>query len=136
MKQKTSSRNCPCGLPLSYDDCCGRYIEHAEVPAPTAQALMRSRYSAYTLLRSDYLLATWHPECRPDQLDLTEDSARIKWLGLEIIHCDAGLEGDLRGVVEFLARYKVGGRAERLHEVSRFVCLDGRWYYRDGDIGD
>jgi len=136
MKNKTPSLLCPCGLPHSYEDCCGRYLDHPETPAPTAQALMRSRYSAYTRQYADYLLATWHPDHRPDHLDLAGDGSRVKWLGLEIIQCTNGLEQDERGVVEFLARYKTGGRAERLHEVSRFVRQDGRWFYLDGDISD
>ena len=90
---------------------------------------MRSRYSAYVLGRRDYLLATWHPDTRPAALDL-EPQAR--WLGLEIrdrAQTDAG-----HAQVEFVARYRVDGRAVRLHERSRFSReADGRWYYVDGD---
>jgi SEC-C motif-containing protein len=136
MRQKPRLPQCPCGAPLAYDACCGRYIEHPEVAAPSAEALMRSRYSAYTRQNVEYLMATWHPDCCPDRLDLSEGDPQVKWLGLEVIRCSAGLPGDQEGVVEFLARYKVGGRAERLHEISRFVCVDGRWLYRDGDITD
>ena len=92
---------------------------------------MRSRYTAYTLLREDYLLASWHASTRPAQLDLAAETPS-KWLGLEIRRHqqqDAG-----HAVVEFVARYKVSGRAHRLHEVSRFVCEEGRWFYVDGDI--
>lgn len=136
MKNKAQSASCPCGLPLDYVSCCGRYIEHPEVAAPTAEALMRSRYSAYTRQNTDYLMATWHPDYCPDRLDLSDGDSQVKWLGLEVINCAAGQPGDQEGVVEFLARYKVSGRAERLHEVSRFVAVDGRWLYRDGDILD
>jgi len=93
---------------------------------------MRSRYSAYCLSRTDYLLATWHHSTRPASL---ECSAAQKWLGLRIITTQQGGEKDTHGVVEFVARYKVGGaRAERLHEVSEFLQIDGRWYYVQGQL--
>jgi SEC-C motif-containing protein len=92
---------------------------------------MRSRYSAYTLLREDYLQATWHASNRPVQLDLAAE-APSKWLGLEIRRHEQ--QNAEHAVVEFVARYKVAGRAHRLHEVSRFVREDGRWFYVDGDI--
>ena len=100
-------------------------------PAPDAEALMRSRYSAYVLGLADYLLATWHPSTRPATLDA--DPAGLKWLGLEVRRhtvIDAA-----QASVEFVARSKLGGRAHRLHETSRFVREDdGRWYYVDGEI--
>jgi SEC-C motif-containing protein len=123
---------CWCGRPVAAAQCCGRYLEVGE-PAPTAEALMRSRYSAYVRGDEAYLLATWHPSTRPAVLDLAEDTA-TKWLGLEITRTEAGGEQDERGSVEFVARYKVGGRAHRLHEVSRFVREEGRWYYVDGEV--
>jgi SEC-C motif-containing protein len=121
---------CPCGSGQGYAQCCGRYIEGAEV-APTAEALMRSRYSAYTLLREDYLLATWHASTRPAQFGLAEEAA-AKWLGLEIKRGEQQDAG--HAVVEFVARYKIAGRAHRMREVSRFVREGGRWFYVDGDI--
>lgn len=91
---------------------------------------MRSRYSAYALGRVDYLLATWHPDTRPDELDLG-DPAATRWLGLEVKR--HGLTGPDHAIVEFVARYRTGGGpAVRLHEISRFVREDGRWYYVDG----
>ncbi len=95
---------------------------------------MRSRYSAYVLGLSDYLLATWHPDTRPRQLDLAEPPGQgTTWLGLGIKrHLDSA---DDRAMVEFVARYRIGGaRARRLHERSRFVRENGAWYYLDGDI--
>jgi SEC-C motif-containing protein len=92
---------------------------------------MRSRYTAYTLLREDYLLATWHVSTRPAQLGLA-DEADNKWLGLQVkqhVQQDAD-----HAIVEFIARYKIGGRAHRMHEVSSFVREDGRWFYVDGEI--
>jgi len=92
---------------------------------------MRSRYTAYTLLREDYLLATWHSSTRPEKLGLTEE-ATSKWLGLQVKRHEQ--IDNTHAVVEFVARYKVAGRAHRLHETSRFVREDGRWFYVDGDV--
>jgi SEC-C motif-containing protein len=92
---------------------------------------MRSRYSAYALGRADYLLNTWHPRTRPARID--PDPER-RWLGLTIRHAHCGGERDDRGTVEFIARFRIGGKAYRLHETSRFERIDGRWYYVDGDI--
>ncbi|BAN35752.1 SEC-C motif domain-containing protein [Sulfuricella denitrificans skB26] len=121
---------CPCGRPYSYEDCCGRYTGD-DTPAPTAEALMRSRYTAYTLAQEPYLLATWHPSTRPAALDLNTEP-RPKWLGLQVKRYQE-TDGS-HAEVEFIARYKIGGRAHRLHETSRFVREEGQWYYLDGDI--
>ncbi len=91
---------------------------------------MRSRYSAYVLGLEDYLLATWHASTRPAALNLGAE-AQAKWLGLEI---KASAENGDSATVEFVVRCRVGGRAQRLHEVSRFVRADGRWFYVDGVI--
>src|SRR3970282_2574017 len=82
MNKKTSNSLCPCGSNKKYSECCARYVDNSE-PAPTAEALMRSRYTAYTQLAEDYLLATWHPSTRPAALGLAED-VPTKWLGLEV----------------------------------------------------
>ena len=120
---------CPCGSGQTYAACCGRLHAGAE-NAATAEALMRSRYSAYVGQLADYLLATWHPTTRPSELDLAADGT--KWLGLEVNRqqvIDAH-----HATVEFVARYRIAGRGHRLHELSRFVREDGRWYYVDGDL--
>ena len=91
---------------------------------------MRSRYCAYTMGLEAYLLATWHASTRPPP-DLSADKD-TRWLGLEIRRHESA--GPDRAIVEFIARYKIGGRAHRLHEVSRFVLEEGRWYYMDGDF--
>jgi SEC-C motif-containing protein len=122
---------CTCGSNKNYPDCCGRYLDGNE-SAPTAETLMRSRYTAYTLLREDYLLATWHPSTRPVTLNLANDIA-TKWLGLEVKRHEQ--QQPDQAVVEFVARYKVKGRAHRLHEVSRFVRENEQWFYVDGDVG-
>ncbi|MFA5825070.1 MAG: YchJ family metal-binding protein [Gallionellaceae bacterium] len=121
---------CPCGSANPYTTCCARYVEDNE-PAPSAEALMRSRYTAYTLQREDYLLATWHSSTRPASLDLADDAA-TKWLGLEVKRHEQQ-DAD-HAIVEFVARYKVNGRAHRLHEISRFVREEGRWFYVDGKL--
>jgi SEC-C motif-containing protein len=91
---------------------------------------MRSRYSAFVLGLHDYLLATWHSSTRPAALDA--DPPGLKWLGLEVRrHVQQNAD---HASVEFVARSKVGGRAHRLHETSRFVREDGHWYYVDGTV--
>ena len=119
---------CPCGRPLAYADCCGRL--HAGSPAADTESLMRSRYSAYVLGLEDYLLATWHASTRPVALNLDRE-APSKWLGLEV---RAHAASDDTATVEFVARCRVGGRAQRMHETSRFVREDGCWFYVDGVI--
>ncbi len=128
MAQKQKDVICPCGGGL-YMQCCGRFIVNGDVPQ-TAVELMRSRYTAYTLRDEAYLQATWHARTRPDMQLAAQDDG-LKWSGLEVRkHQQHGDEA----TVEFVARYKIGGRAERLHEVSRFVREEGRWFYVDGSF--
>ena len=122
---------CPCGSGAAYADCCGAWHTGARhLQAPSAEALMRSRYSAFVLGLGGYLLATWHPSKRPAELD--PEPPGLKWLGLDVRRALAQ-DAD-HATVEFVARNKVAGRAFRLHETSRFVREDGRWYYVDGDV--
>lgn len=124
-----SPQPCPCGAP-DYAACCGRY--HGGALPPDAVRLMRSRYSAYVLRDEAYLRATWHPDTRPAGA-LLEDGGGIKWLGLQVLGAsEGGSSAPGTATVEFVARYKLGGRARRLHEISRFVRLEGRWLYVDG----
>ncbi|MFZ1411890.1 MAG: YchJ family protein [Micropruina sp.] len=118
---------CPCGTGRPYAACCGPL--HAGRPAATAEALMRSRYSAYTLGNEPYLLDTWHPRTRPETLDL---DPRTSWLGLEIHATTGGSPFDSTGTVEFSAHFRTGRRRATLHEVSRFETHDGRWVYLTG----
>ncbi len=114
-----------------YDACCARYHSDAlRLQAPTPEALMRSRYSAYALGLTDYINETWHVSTRPETLSRFE--AADKWFGLEIRDAPKALGEE--GYVEFVARSKPkgGGAAIRLHERSRFVREGGRWYYVDG----
>ena len=131
---------CPCGrrdrrgAVLPYVQCCGRYLDDfAQTPAPDAESLMRSRYTAFVRERADYLLATWHSSHRPERLDF---EPAVKWLGLEVrahVATDAS-----HAEVEFVARQRDrSGAATRLAERSRFVREKGeggllRWYYIDG----
>lgn len=117
---------CPCGSGRTLAVCCGPL--HAGTPAASAEALMRSRYSAYVLRNADYLLASWHPSTRPAALDLPAPGPR--WLGLEVRR--AWRIDDWHAGVEFIARWREGGApAVRQHERSRFVFEDGRWFYLD-----
>jgi SEC-C motif-containing protein len=117
----------PCGSGDTYADCCGRF--HAGTPAPTAEALMRSRFSAFAIGNPEYLLATWHPSTRPATLELDDDT---QWRRLDVVRTEAGGPFDDRGVVEFAAHYTADGARGVLRETSRFVREGGRWYYVDG----
>ena len=125
---KLAPHACPCNSDLPYAECCQPWHRgYAEQRyAPTPEALMRSRYAAYVLGLLEYLLVTWHPSTAPGDLELPP----LKWLGLEVKISEE--HGDA-GVVEFVARYRdSSGKAERLHETSRFVREGGQWYYIDG----
>jgi SEC-C motif-containing protein len=125
-----STAPCPCGSGHAFGTCCGPALSGARA-ASTAEALMRSRYTAFTLRDTAYLLASWHPSTRPEHLALDEQPPP-KWIGLDVRAHRPLAENHAE--VEFLARYRVGGRAQRLHETSRFVRESGCWYYVDGDI--
>ena len=134
--------DCPCGgagradagtaaTQPRYDACCGRYIDGVAQP-PNALELMCSRYSAYVLRDTAYLRATWADATCPAGLE-RDTAERPRWLGLQVKHHVQ--PDDRHAEVEFVARYKVGGRALRLHENSRFERgIDGRWRYVDGDL--
>ena len=122
---------CPCGRPAAYDACCGRWHSGPlHLQAPDAEALMRSRYSAFVKELAEYLQLTWHPSTRP--LDPPRLEPGLRWLGLEVKRHQR--IDDNHAVVEFVARSKLGGRAHRLHETSRFVREGGRWFYAGGDV--
>lgn len=125
---------CPCGSGRPYADCCGalhrRFADAGVLTAPSAEALMRSRYSAFVLGDLAYLQASWHASMRP--AELAPNEAGLKWLGLEVRQ-HLSQDAD-HATVEFIARSKLGGRAHRLHEISRFVREEGVWYYLDGEL--
>ena len=126
---------CPCGSLRPYAVCCGPLLS-GERWAATAEALMRSRYTAFAVGDEGYLLRTWHPRTRPDDVSLDRGT---RWTGLSVLRCDAGGVEDSQGVVEFVATWRdgsaTGGSGGELHEVSRFVRRAGRWLYLDGDHG-
>ncbi|OUS93729.1 YchJ family protein [Rhodococcus sp. NCIMB 12038] len=123
----TVTVRCPCLLGEPYDECCGRY-HRGEAKAPTAERLMRSRFSAFAVLDADYLIATWHPSTRPADLDLDPEQ---RWTRLDILGTTGGGLLDTTGTVEFRAHYVLDGHRESLHENSRFVREDGDWLYLD-----
>ena len=124
---------CPCGFDRSYEVCCGPL--HAGAPARDAEALMRSRYSAYVREDADDLLRSWHASTRPDQLSFeTVPARKPTWLKLDVLRHVA--TDDDHAEVEFVARYRVaGGSVVRMREHSRFVREHGHWFYLDA-IGD
>jgi SEC-C motif-containing protein len=121
---------CPCGSGRRFVDCCGPFVDGREWPT-TPERLMRSRYTAYCLGKADWLRESWHPATRLGNIELDQGA---RWIGLKIVSAEGGGPEDVRGIVEFVARFKVGGRAHRLHERSRFRRREGRWYYLDGDL--
>ncbi|WP_067272365.1 YchJ family protein [Streptomyces jeddahensis] len=121
---------CPCGSGAAYSQCCGRRHSGAAA-APTAEALMRSRYSAFAVRDEAYLLRTWHPETRPPRVDF---DAGMRWTGLKILDTTDGSAFHTTGTVTFRAHYTDGGRAGVLHERSRFTRVGGAWVYVDGEF--
>ncbi|WP_353293303.1 YchJ family protein [Thalassolituus maritimus] len=116
---------CPCDSGVAYSECCERY--HSGTPAPTPEALMRSRYSAFAMEKSDYLLATWHRDYRPQSLELAADT---RWTALSILSTE---QGDAVGRVHFVATFCEAGEWLQLEEKSRFEKDGQRWYYLAGE---
>lgn len=102
------------------------------VRASTAEALMRSRYTAYVLGNVPYLLDSWHGSTRPAGIDIEPE--KTQWQGLTIVNTEAGLSADSTGKVEFIARYQQDGKPGMLHERSHFVCEQDQWFYVDGEM--
>jgi SEC-C motif-containing protein len=130
MTKSAGQENCVCLSGEPYAQCCGRFHSGA-AEAATAEQLMRSRYSAFVRLDADYLLRTWHPDTAPAHLELDRG---MGWRRLDILSTSGGGPFDSAGTVEFKAHYRYDGARRVLHEVSRFVREDGRWYYVDGDV--
>lgn len=123
MTDLPGTADCPCGGGR-YADCCAPYLRR-EVWPPTAEALMRSRYTAFVLADADYLLRTWHPRTRPDTLELDD----LQWTGLEIVDRVDGGPDDMMGIVGFVAHWSANGQRGALTERSAFVRRGGRWVY-------
>ncbi|MDT5030730.1 MAG: motif domain protein [Actinoplanes sp.] len=115
---------CPCGLGQPYDECCGP--AHRGQPPVSAEALMRSRYAAFALDDTAYVLSSWHPDTRPASVESDPD---LRWVGLNLLVTSGGGMFDTEGIVEFVAHFRDGGQAGELREVSRFVRYAGRWVY-------
>ncbi|QCU79033.1 hypothetical protein E7744_13495 [Citricoccus sp. SGAir0253] len=144
-----AGRRCPCGSGEVYGSCCGRvharFTGDGTLSAPTAEALMRSRYAAFALASTGdfpaaerYLLATWAPETRPASLALDAPGAgsgeELHWLRLDVEHVAGGGPFDDAGTVEFTAHFRTPAGRRTQHEVSRFVRRKGSWYYHDGAV--
>jgi SEC-C motif-containing protein len=121
---------CPCGSSERFDACCGPIL--GGEPAPTAERLMRSRYTAFSVGDAAHLARTWHPRTRPAGLEL--DAAQ-RWTGLRILETSAGGPADAEGVVAFEADWAQGADRGTLRERSRFSRRGGRWVYVEGDVG-
>ncbi|AHH21113.1 hypothetical protein NONO_c63430 [Nocardia nova SH22a] len=121
---------CPCGSGERFGGCCGPRLNGSS-PAPTAEALMRSRYTAFAVGDREYLLRSWHPRTRPRGLDLDPEQ---HWVSLQIFDTRAGGLFDDTGTVEFRALYRMRGARGVLSECSRFARVNGAWVYVDGDI--
>ena len=128
----SNGKSCPCGQDTTLDKCCAPIIED-QSRAKTAEQLMRSRYTAFTLANEDYLMESWAPETRPKEIDVYNDA--IQWIGLNIEESKKGGIDDEDGSVTFTANFLSAGKLCHLHEKSRFVKRDGIWYYLDGKTG-
>jgi SEC-C motif-containing protein len=128
-------KSCPCGSGRSYDDCCGQYISGKKA-APTAEALMRSRYTAYAVHAVDYIVNTCvHDGKRQIDVEQTREwSEKSQWLSLKILSTSKGGPTDDEGVVEFEATYITDGLQDRHHERANFKKVNGSWLYDDGQI--
>ncbi|EYU16126.1 YchJ family protein [Photorhabdus aegyptia] len=128
------TERCPCGSGIDFADCCSPYLQNIKF-APTAESLMRSRYSAYVKHNADYLITSWHPDCQAEKwrLDLEQSFIVTQWLGLNVITTEKG-KNDNEAYVEFSACFldQKSQDKQLIHERSRFLRIDQRWYYIDG----
>ncbi len=124
---------CPCGSKKTYENCCGLYIEKAQVPE-TPEQLMRSRYTAYSLAKIDYIKQTMKGKALIgfDELNAKRWAQNVTWLGLEVIQTPS-VSGNI-GFVEFAARFLENNRIKTIHERSEFHKEDGYWFYISGSI--
>jgi len=127
---KNDTDLCPCGSGKAFEFCCQPYLQQQQHPV-NAETLMRSRYTAFALNDESYLRYSWHPQTCPENIEL---DTKTQWLGLQIKASEQGEENDDSGNVEFIARFKINGKAFRLHENSRFTRHQGRWVYLDGEV--
>ena len=123
---------CPCGTGKTYQECCARFLTGNKLPA-TPEQLMRSRYTAYSRANIDYIIATMKSPAADnfDKQNARLWAKQVTWVGLEVTHSQVD---DDAGFVEFIASYRDGDGLQRLHELSRFRLIEGRWYYIDGEL--
>lgn len=121
---------CPCGRNKKYEECCKPYIKRVKTP-PTAELLMRSRYTAYTMEETDYIWNSHDPETRSEinREDIANWAKSVDWKGLEIIKTKQGKARDKKGIVEFKAYYEAEGNKQIHHEKSQFIKKSGKWFY-------
>jgi SEC-C motif-containing protein len=131
---RMKNRRCPCGSGKNLTDCCGRWL--AARNAPTAEALMRSRYTAYVLKKVDYLVETTAPASRTLDLatEIRQWMNQVEWMRLHVLSTEAGCCSDAEGTVAFVAEYVGLEGAGSHHENSRFKKTAGKWYYVDGEV--
>lgn len=125
----TPTDPCTCGSSIAFGACCSPILDGE--PAPTAEALMRSRYSAFVLGNENHLFRSWHPRTRPAPPYI---DPQITWNGLTIVNTVTGTENDQDGIVEFIADFTHARGHDRLHERSTFTKRGGRWVYVDGTM--
>lgn len=128
-----NEKNCPCGSKNDYWQCCGAFIERQQLPQ-TAEALMRSRYTAYSQAKINYIQQTMLGEALQgfDPLEAEQFAKKANWQGLTVIRSLQGQANDDMGYVEFIARYQLNGQPQVIHELSEFRYINGRWYYVTG----
>ena len=128
---------CPCGSSLDFEKCCGPYLRGDKNP-PTAESLMRSRYTAFHEGELDYIYNTHHKSTRGelDMEGIKTWALESDWLGLEILSTEKGLEKDSEGKVEFSCLFNFQGKNQSHHELSSFIKEDGKWYFVDGVLKD
>lgn len=126
---------CPCNPDILYKDCCHPFHQQTTI-APSAESLMRSRYSAYVYKNTDYLYKTTHPSIRTRQLkkDIESWIKDAEWISLEVLETKLGSPKDKIGKVEFLAEYRVNKQCHHHHELSNFKKHNNQWMYVDGTI--
>lgn len=135
LASQSIDQRCPCGSGKPFAFCCKPFVEFQK-PAPTAELLMRSRYTAFVLGAIDYLVDTTTQEKREliDREIIAEQVQCTNWTGLEIIQKSGGDKDDGSGTVEFKASFETGEERCILHEHSNFRFENGHWFYVDGDV--
>ena len=127
--------NCPCGSGRPFAICCEPII-NGKSDAITAQDLMRSRYTAFTLANVNYLMRSHHSSTRPnkERKSIEKWAKSVRWIGLNVLNTQAGEATDESGYVEFKALFMENGQLQQLHERSFFQRENGKWVYVSGTM--